>query len=97
MSQGPWPPLWATLFLPKPCLLSGAVRWLERVTPDDRPPHLAWFNIAVNIAVNVAVNVAVLLCDLIASPISGVLGLFGTMLLAIGLRFVAGLVIIRWG
>lgn len=59
---------------------------LDRVPPDDRPPHLAWFNIAV--------NVAVLLCGLIASPISGVLGLFGTMLLAIALRFVAGLVII---
>ncbi|HMN59134.1 MAG TPA: MFS transporter [Anaerolinea sp.] len=62
---------------------------LERVPPDDRPAHLAWFNIAVNLAV--------LIIGLIASPVAAFITLFGGMLLAVAIRFLAGLAIFRWG
>jgi MFS family permease len=54
---------------------------LERVPPDDRASHLAWYNLAN--------NGALLLCGLLAPSIAGRIGLFGTLMLAVGLRAVA--------
>ncbi len=69
---------------------SGLINYvLEFAPPDDRPAHLAWFNIVA--------NMAVLICGLIASPIGNSLGLFGAMLLAVGVRFAAGIAILKWG
>lgn len=62
---------------------------LEAVPPEDRPAHLAWFNLAV--------NAAVLVCGLIASQVTALFGLLGGMLIAVGLRALAGFVILRWG
>ncbi len=51
---------------------------LERVPPDDRASYLAWYNLAN--------NGALLLCGLLAPTIAGAVGLFGTLMLAVGLR-----------
>ncbi|MBI4926845.1 MAG: MFS transporter [Anaerolineae bacterium] len=87
---------WIFLF----CQLFSGIAWgmigggllnylLVKMPENDRPAYLAWFNIAVNLAT--------LICGLIASPVAGVLGLFGTLLLAVILRALAGLAILRWG
>jgi MFS family permease len=62
---------------------------LENIPPDDRPAHLAWFNIVA--------NAAVLLCGLLSQQVVGGLGLFGGMLLAVALRFFSGFAILKWG
>lgn len=62
---------------------------LVNVPPDDRPSYLAWFNLAVNFAV--------LICGLVAPLITANLGLFGSMVLAVLVRFLAGIAILRWG
>ncbi len=62
---------------------------LAKIPPNDRPAYLAWFNMAV--------NVAMLICGLLASPVTGWLGLVGVMALAIVLRLLAGGAILRWG
>jgi MFS family permease len=51
---------------------------LERVPPDDRASYLAWYNLAN--------NSALLLCGLLAPTVAGLIGLFGTLILAVGLR-----------
>lgn len=69
---------------------NGLVNYLlENVPPEDRPPHLAWFNIAA--------NAAVLLCGLLSQQVVGALGLSGGMWLAVTLRFIAGLALLRFG
>ncbi len=69
---------------------SGLINYvLEFAPPDDRPAHLAWFNLVANLAV--------LICGLIAAPVGNSLGLFGAMLLAVAVRFLAGFAILKWG
>jgi DHA1 family multidrug resistance protein-like MFS transporter len=69
---------------------NGAINYLlENVPPDDRPPHLAWFNIAA--------NSAVLLCGLLSQGLVGALGLEGGMLLAVAFRLISGLAVLRFG
>ncbi len=67
---------------------SGQVNFiLERVPAGDRASHLAWYNLAN--------NGALLLCGLLAPSIAGVLGLFGTLMLAVGLRAVVAFGFLR--
>jgi predicted MFS family arabinose efflux permease len=69
---------------------NGAVNYLlENVPPDDRPPHLAWFNIVI--------NAAVLICGLISAQLVSSLGLTGGMALAVAIRLLAGLAVLRFG
>jgi len=69
---------------------NGAVNYLlENIPADDRPPHLAWFNIAA--------NAAVLLCGLLSQTLVGSLGLSGGMLLAVAFRLISGLAVLRFG
>ncbi|GAP09482.1 major facilitator superfamily [Bellilinea caldifistulae] len=58
---------------------------LERIPADDRPSHLAWFNL-----IN---NAAALLCGLLAPLIAGWIGMAATLLLAAALRLVVGVVL----
>lgn len=68
----------------------GAVNYLlENVPAHDRSAHLAWFNLTI--------NAAVLMCGLFAASLVGVLGLFGVMLLGIGVRFLVGLAVMKYG
>jgi len=60
---------------------------LERVPADDRASHLAWFTL-----VN---NGGLLLCGLLAPTIASVLGLFGTLMLAVGMRAVVAVGFLR--
>lgn len=62
---------------------------LERIPPDDRPPHLAWYNIML--------NVAVLVGSLGGPVIADQVGLFGALILFGILRFMAGIAILKWG
>lgn len=64
-------------------IASGLINFvLERIPADDRPSHLAWFNV-----IN---NAAALLCGLLAPLIAGWLGMAATLLLAAALRLVVG-------
>lgn len=62
---------------------------LENVPANDRPAHMAWFNIAVNIAM--------LISGLVVPRTIEFTGLFGGMLLSVGLRFAATFVILFLG
>lgn len=62
---------------------------LEHIPAHDRPPHLAWYN--------VILNASVLIGSLAGPAIADVIGLSGALLLFGALRFLAGLVILRWG
>ena len=62
---------------------------LENIPADDRPGHLAWFNIAA--------NAAVLLCGLLSQQVVGSLGLYGGMMLAVVLRVLSGLAVLKYG
>ena len=62
---------------------------LEHIPAHDRPPHLAWYNIIL--------NAAVLIGSLSGPAISDAIGLSTALILFAGLRFLAGLVILRWG
>jgi MFS family permease len=62
---------------------------LENIPPHDRPPHLAWYS--------VILNAAVLIGSLGGPVISDGLGLMGALLLFAGMRFLAGLAILKWG
>ncbi len=55
---------------------------LERIPANDRPSHLAWFNL-----IN---NAAALLCGLLAPLIAGWVGMAATLLLAAALRLAVG-------
>jgi len=69
---------------------NGAVNYLlEKIPADDRPPHLAWFNLAA--------NAAVLICGMISPQIVAGIGLFGGMLLAIVIRVAAGFLMLKFG
>lgn len=62
---------------------------LEKVPANDRPAHLAWYNIAL--------NAAILVGSLGGPLIAEQIGLVNALILAGGLRLAAGLVILRWG
>lgn len=69
---------------------NGAVNYLlEKIPADDRPPHLAWFNLAA--------NSAVLICGLLSAQIAEGIGLFGGMVLAIVIRVIAGFLMLKFG
>lgn len=72
-------------------LAGGAVAnyMLENIPPDDRPSHLAWYTIILNIAVLVG--------SLGGPLIANQMGLSGALLLFALLRFLSGLVILKWG
>jgi MFS family permease len=62
---------------------------LERIPEDDRPSHLAWYNIIL--------NAAVLFGSLAGPFLAGYIGI-GVALLVFGaLRLLAGVAILRWG
>ncbi|HJR79969.1 MAG TPA: MFS transporter [Anaerolineales bacterium] len=62
---------------------------LEHIPPDDRPSHLAWYTIAL--------NMAVLIGSLGGPVVANRIGLPGALLLFALLRFLSGLVILKWG
>lgn len=62
---------------------------LEHIPAHDRPPHLAWYNIIL--------NVAVLVGSLVGSAVGDSIGLASALLIFAALRFLAGLVILKWG
>lgn len=62
---------------------------LERIPEDDRPAHLAWYNIIL--------NTAVLFGSLAGPFLAGFIGV-GVALIVFGaLRLLAGIAILRWG
>jgi MFS family permease len=62
---------------------------LDRVPQDDRPAHLAWYNLAL--------NAAILLGSLAGSLLGTVLGLSIALIVCAASRLVAALCIWRWG
>jgi MFS family permease len=62
---------------------------LEHIPPDDRPTHLAWYNIVLNIAI--------LTSSLAGPAIADQIGLFNALILFGFLRFLAGTLILKWG
>jgi MFS family permease len=72
-------------------ILSGALsnRLLELIPDDDRPAHLALYNLALNIAV---------LSGTMLGPLMGeLIGLRAALLIMFGLRLISGLALARWG
>jgi len=62
---------------------------LERIPPDDRPSHLAWYT--------VVLNLAILGGSLGGSAIAAQIGLFSALILFGVLRILAGIYILKWG
>ena len=62
---------------------------LEQIPPDDRPSHLAWYNMAL--------NAATLLGSFIGPAIGDWVGLTSALLIFAAMRLVAGLFLLRWG
>jgi len=62
---------------------------LERIPPDDRPSHLAWYTIILNIAI--------LGGSMGGSAIATSIGLFSALILFAFLRIFAGFFILKWG
>jgi len=62
---------------------------LEHIPPDDRPTHLAWYNIILNIAM--------LVSSLAGPAIADLIGLFYALILIGIFRFLAGVYILKWG
>jgi MFS family permease len=68
----------------------GMINYVYASTPPhDRPAYMVWYNLAV--------NGATLLSGLIAPQIANQIGLTGGMLLAVVLRLLAGIAVLRWG
>jgi MFS family permease len=62
---------------------------LERIPENDRPSHLAWYNIIL--------NAAVLLGSMAGPFLAGYIGI-GVALLVFGvMRLLAGVAILKWG
>ena len=72
-------------------ILGGSLanRLLERVPEDDKPRHLALYNLALNIAI--------LAGTFIGIAIAGALDLQIALFIAFGLRIVAGFILFVWG
>ncbi len=62
---------------------------LERIPVDDRPSHLAWYNIIL--------NAAVLLGSLAGPIFAGFIGVGVALIIFGALRFLAGMAILKWG
>ena len=62
---------------------------LEHIPPDDRPTHLAWYNIVLNIAI--------LASSLVGPAIAAQIGLFSALIVFGALRFLAGVIVLKWG
>ena len=62
---------------------------LERIPEDDRPAHLAWYNLAL--------NAAILLGSLAGPLLAAYLGLVPTLAIAAVARFAIALLLWRWG
>ena len=62
---------------------------LEHIPPDDRPTHLAWYN--------VVLNIAILTSSLAGPAIANQIGIFSALILFGALRFLAGTLILKWG
>ncbi len=62
---------------------------LERIPPDDRPSHLAWYT--------VILNLAILGGSLGGSAIAAQIGLFNALILFGVMRILAGIYILKWG
>ena len=62
---------------------------LENIPADDRPTHLAWYNIIL--------NAAILIGSLAGPVMADWVGLSTALVLIAALRFLAGLSILRWG
>lgn len=62
---------------------------LDKTPPQDRPAHLAWYNIILNIAV---------LSGSLAGPtLADQIGLATALLIFSGFRFLSGVAILKWG
>lgn len=62
---------------------------LEHIPADDRPTHLAWYN--------VVLNAAILAGSLGGPAIASLIGLIPALLLFAFLRLLAGIFILKWG
>jgi len=62
---------------------------VDRVPADDRPAHMAWYNLAL--------NAAILLGALLGASLANRIGLTNALLLYAAARSVTGLAILRWG
>jgi MFS family permease len=62
---------------------------LERIPEDDRPAHLAWYNIIL--------NAAVLLGSLAGPILAGYIGVGVALFFFGGMRLLAGVAILKWG
>jgi MFS family permease len=62
---------------------------LEEIPMQDRPAHLAWYN--------VILNASILIGSLTGPLISSALGLVAALILIALLRFLSGLAILKWG
>jgi MFS family permease len=62
---------------------------LEHIPADDRPPHLAWYN--------VILNIAILIGSLAGPAIADQIGLFNALIVFGCLRLIAGVAILKWG
>jgi len=61
---------------------------LEKIPEDDRPAHLAWYNLAL--------NAAILLGSLAGPLVAGYLGLAFALVLFALCRALAGVIVLRW-
>jgi MFS family permease len=62
---------------------------LERIPVDDRPSHLAWYNIIL--------NAAVLVGSLAGPVLAGFIGVGLSLIIFGALRLLAGMAILKWG
>jgi MFS family permease len=62
---------------------------LERTPDADRPAYIGWFTLVT--------NAAILVGSLIGPQVSNLIGLVPALIVMAGLRFLAGIAILRWG
>src|SRR5258706_7168082 len=62
---------------------------LERIPANDRPSHLAWYNIIL--------NMAILIGSLAGTFIADQIGFVAALLVFASFRFLAGLIVLNWG
>jgi MFS family permease len=62
---------------------------LEKIPPDDRPSHLAWYTMAL--------NAAILLSSFIGPAVGDSLGLVQALVIFGSLRILVGAAILKWG
>jgi hypothetical protein len=62
---------------------------LEKIPPNDRPSHLAWYTMAL--------NSAILLSSFIGPAIGDLMGLTTALVVFGVMRALAGFAILKWG